>query len=112
MLKTNTPLREKFRGSFPSASPTVIEPGVFSLCSGGVPKRGAFARIPGKSLKHYDSTLGGILNIHEFGEKIVVQYYTGVVVFDYTEIEPPAENLVVDNSGIQVVDNSGNVVIV
>jgi len=112
MLKTNTPQREKFRGSFPSGSPTVMEPGVFSLCSGGVPKRGAFARIPGKTLKYNSLEWGGVINIHEFGQQVVVQYYTGVVVFDIEELEPAPEDLVVDNSENLVIDNSGNTVII
>jgi hypothetical protein len=112
MLKTNTPQKEKFRGSFPSASPTVIEPGVFSLCSGGVPKRGAFARIPGKTLKALSTEWGGVIAINDFGQKIVVQYYTGVVVYDIQEIEPNPANLVVDNSDELVLDNSGNTIIV
>lgn len=98
---------EKFKGSIPSLSPTVQEPGVFSLCSGGVPRHGALGRLPGKSLIGASATLGGVINIMEFGQKVAVQFFNGLVIYDSSEIFPDVEDYVVDNSGNLVVDNFG-----
>lgn len=100
---------EKFAGSAPSNSPTTQESGVFSSCSGGVPVRGAFGRLPGKVLKFF-AGMGGVISIAEFGKKLVVQYFSGVVVFDASEIEPDLDCAVTDNSGNLVYDNFGNIV--
>lgn len=98
---------EKFKGSNPSHSPTILEEGVFSLCSGGVPKHGAFGRLPGKTLKSFDDAMGGVIAISEFGQKVVVQFFAGIRMYDLTELFPNPSNYVYDNEGNLVTDNSG-----
>lgn len=98
---------EYYAGSVPNNSPTVQKTGVFSLCSGGVPNQGAFARLPGKTLRSIGTQTGGAISIYQFGVKIVVQRYTGIEIFDITDLTPTPEDFVYDNEGNQVFDNSG-----
>lgn len=98
---------EKFAGSAPSTSPTVLPRGVFSFCSGGVPSQGAFARLPGKTLRDAGLTTGGAISIYQFGQKIVVQRYVGLEIFELTDLVPTELDYVYDNNGNLVYDNSG-----
>lgn len=98
---------EKFKGSEPSTSPTAIEQGVFSLCSGGVPTQGSFGRIPGKTIRDAGTSTGGAISIYQFGQKVVVQRYNDIEIFDLTELAPNPADYVVDNEGNQVVNNEG-----
>lgn len=97
---------EKYKGSDLSTNPTGLGSGVFSLCRGGVPKNGAFARIAGKTIKAF-ANLGGVISIAEFGRKIVVQYFSGIVIYDARELQPTTTDYVVDNEGNLVYDNFG-----
>lgn len=98
---------EDFQGSVPSVSPTAQKDGVFSLCSGGVPSRGGFLRLPGKSLRDAGIETGGAFSIYQFGQKIVVQRYIGIEIFDLVTLAPNVEDFVYDNEGNLVLDNEG-----
>lgn len=98
---------EDYSGSVPSRSPTAQEEGVFSLCSGGVPQQGAFARIPGKSLRDIGSDKGGAISIYQFGQKVVVQRFVGIEIFNLVDLNPNEADFVYDNDGELVVDNNG-----
>lgn len=100
-------LSEKYAGSAPSISPTLLPQGVFSLCSGGVPANGAFMRLPGKSLRDLGLATGGAISIYQFGQKIVVQRFLGIEIFDLRTLAPNPEDFVYDNEGNQVFDNLG-----
>lgn len=97
---------EGYKGIYPSASPTSAPPGVF-LSVDGVPKQGAFARLPGKTLRDLGITTGGILSIYQFGTLVAVQAYTGLIIFDLLTLTPQPTDLVYDNEGNQVFDNGG-----
>lgn len=98
---------EKYKGQDSSTSPTGLDEGVFSLCRGGVPKNGGFARIPGKTLRDTGLTTGGIITIYQFGNQVVVQTYIGVVIFSITELVPQQADYVVTNEGILVTTKDG-----
>lgn len=106
MIKTNGQT-EDFRGSAPSVSPTAQKAGVFSLCSGGVPVQGSFGRVPGKTLRNAGSANGGAISIFQFGNKIVVQRFSGVEIYDLVELAPNLADYVYDNFGNIIVDNFG-----
>ena len=97
---------EFYAGSEPANSPTAQKVGVFSLCSGGVPINGAFGRIPGKSPLSVGLDTGGAMSIYQFGRKVVVQRYTGIEIFDITEISPQPQDYLYDNEGNLVYNNS------
>lgn len=105
----NTPGEpEDYQGAIPAASPTVQEKGIFSFCSGGVPVAGAFGRLPGKTMRYLGVfTTGGVMSIYDFGKVIVVQVFTGLLVFPTSELAPVGDNFVYDNFGNLVYDNSG-----
>ncbi len=105
MLKTQGQ-SEKYQGSIPSTSPTVLKKGVFSFCSGGVPQQGSLARIAGKSHKAFPN-LGGIISIAEFGKQVVVQSHGGITLYTTRELFPQESQLIYDNEGNLVVDNFG-----
>lgn len=98
---------EDYKGSIPSVSPTAQKEGIFSLCSGGVPQQGAFARMPGKSLREANTERGGVITMYQFGDHVVVQYYTGIEVHPVIVLAPTEDNLVYDNLGNIVYDNLG-----
>lgn len=106
MLKTKSQT-EYYKGSSPNTSLTNQKPGVFSLCSGGVPYHGAFARIPGKTLQAVGDTTGGVFSIYQFGNKIVVQRFVGIEIYDLGVLAPLPADYVYDNEGNLVYDNGG-----
>ena len=106
MLRTQGQF-ENFKGSAPSVSPTALPQGVFSLCSGGVPLQGAFARLPGKNLRDGGFTTGGAISIYQFGKNVVVQRVVGLEIFKLTELTPTLQDYVFDNEGNLVYDNHG-----
>lgn len=106
MLKTPGK-SEDYKGSDPSRSPTAQEDGVFSSCSGGVPSGGALARIPGKSLRDAGLDTGAAISIYQFGQKVVVQRFTGIQIFELVELAPNPTDYVYDNEGFLVTDNEG-----
>lgn len=106
MLETKSQ-SEYYSGSAPSVSVTNQKPGVFSLCSGGVPNHGAFARVPGKTLQSIGNLTGGVFSIYQFGSKIVVQRYVGIEIYDIGALAPLPTDYVYDNEGNSVYDNGG-----
>jgi len=106
MIKTQGQV-EKFAGSMPSVSPVALAPGVFSSIAGGVPSRGGFARIPGKTIKNSGVDSGGTLTIYQLGELVVVQKFTGLQIFNLRELAPNQVDFVYDNLGNLVYDNEG-----
>lgn len=98
---------EYYAGSSPTISPTNQKNGVFSLCSGGVPNQGGFQRIPGKTLQDVGSTTGGVLSIAQMGIFIVVQCYTGLLIFQLSELLPVNNNFIFTNEGVQILNNEG-----
>lgn len=96
-----------FKGSMPSVSPTALAAGVFSLCSGGVPSRGGFSRLPGKTIRNSGVSSGGVISIHQLGELVIIQKFTGVEIFDLRELVPDVQDYVYTNEGILVKDNEG-----
>lgn len=106
MLKT-TGQSQKFKGQNSSVSPTALDFGFFSLCSGGVPQQGAFARLPGKTLRATGADGGGVISIYQFGNKVAVQRYTGIEIYDLRDLAPHVEDYVYDNEGHLVYDNAG-----
>lgn len=99
---------QSYKGSSPSGSPNSLGEGVFSLCSGGVPKQGSFARVPGKVLRETGFQTGGILSIAQLGNLLVIQRYTGIEIIDIINVIPDPENdYTYDNEGFLVVDNFG-----
>lgn len=106
MIETNGQ-SEKFKGSSPSIAPLALPLGIFSLCSGGVPNQGTFAKLPGKTLKDTGSSTGGVISIYSFGTKVVVQKYIGIEIFDLRTLIPRVEDFVYDNESNLVYDNSG-----
>lgn len=98
---------ENYKGSNPSRSPTVQDEGVFSLCSGGVPIRGAFGRIPGKSIRALGDNVGGAITIYQFGLSVVVQRFLGMEIYKLADLNPNATDFVYDNQGNIVDDNFG-----
>lgn len=98
---------EYFKGSFPSASPTALDSGIFSLCSGGVPTQGGLQRIPGKVIRNTGLENGAVISIYQLNTKIVVQTYVGIVIFDLKDIAPNVLDYVYDNEGNLVTDNFG-----
>lgn len=98
---------EDYKGSIPSVSPTAQKEGIFSLCSGGVPQQGAFARMPGKSLREANPERGGVITMYQFGSHIVVQYFTGVEIHPVTILAPTEENFYTDNLGNRYYDDLG-----
>lgn len=97
-----------YKGSSPSGSPNQLQEGVFSLCSGGIPKQGSFARIPGKVLRETGFQTGGIISIAQLGNLVVIQRYTGLEIIDIINVIPnPTDNYTYDNEGFLVVDNFG-----
>lgn len=101
---------QKFKGSNPSISPTITDAGIFFLCSGGTPVRGALARLAGKTLRDNGLLNGAAITIYQLGEKAVVQRNTGLQIYELSELNPSEldfvydsfENLVYDNFGIPV----------
>lgn len=106
MLKT-TGQTGQYKGQNSSVSPTALEIGLFSLCSGGVPSRGAFARVPGKSMRSTGELAGGVISIYQFGGLVVVQRYTGIEIYNLHDLIPHTSDYVLDNEGNLVYDNSG-----
>ncbi len=106
MLKT-TGTSEDYQGSNASRSPTALDEGVFSLCSGGVPAQGAFMRVPGKTIRDVGLTTGAAMSIYQFGTKVVVQRYTGLEIFELSALAPNPTDYVYDNEGNIVTDNEG-----
>ncbi len=98
---------QDFKGQDSSVSPTALDDGLFSLCSGGVPAAGGFARVPGKTLRATGAGGGGVLSIYQFGNKIAVQRYLGVEIYDLRSLVPHVEDYVYDNEGHLVTDNAG-----
>lgn len=98
---------EKFQGSSPSVSPTALGFGVFSLCSGGLPSKGSFGKLQGKTLKSTGALTGGILSIYAFGEKLVVQSFVGIEIINLRDFIPHLADYVYDNEGNLVYDKSG-----
>jgi hypothetical protein len=98
---------EKFKGCIPSLSPGMLQEGIFSLCSGGVPLQGSFGRIPGKYLRDSGSEHGGVISIYQFGKKIAVQRFVGMEIYDITTLAPTEENNLFDSEGNLVYDNEG-----
>lgn len=98
---------EAYKGSSPAGSPTALPDGIFSLCSGGAPIRGAFGRIPGKTLRDKGIDAGAAISIFQFGQKVVVQRWIGLEIYDLTEVSPNEADYVTDNDGRLVYDNSG-----
>lgn len=96
-----------YKGVDASASPTTVEEGIFSFCSGGVPQQGSFARIPGKSLRNSGRATGGVISIYQLQSSIVVQRYSGIEIFDITDLAPNPSDYVRDNEGNLVYDNEG-----
>lgn len=88
-------------------SPTALEAGLFSLCSGGVPSQGSFARLPGKSMRATGAGGGGVISIYQFGAKVAVQRFTGIEIYDLKDLIPHVEDYVYDNEGNLVYDNNG-----
>lgn len=112
MLHTEGQTEKTFAGCSPSASPTVLPEGVFSLCSGGVPSHGAFLRLPGKSIRDVGLTTGTVYSIYQLGEIVVVQTYAGIAIFDLKTLAPNEADYLYDNAGNQVFDNQGVPVVV
>lgn len=106
MLKTEGN-SENYKGSIPSVSPTAQQKGIFSLCSGGVPQQGSFARMPGKSLREANPERGGVITMYQFGINIVVQYFTGIEIHPVTILAPTESDFYTDNSGDQYYDDLG-----
>lgn len=98
---------QDFKGSDGSTSPTVLDDGVFSFCSGGVPQQGSFARIPGKLLRNSGVTTGGVISIYQMGTLVVIQKYIGVEILTTNELIPVQENFITDNEGNLVYDKEG-----
>lgn len=98
MIKTQgTP--EKFKGSVPSVSPTVLSEGVFSFIAGGVPSRGGFARLPGKILRDSGVFAGSTITIYQFGNLVVVQKFNGIELHNVNNLVPSVEDYVYDLNG-------------
>lgn len=96
---------EDFAGSIPSNSPTVQKSGVFSLCSGGVPIRGAFGRLPGKTLRYTGLENGAAISMYQLGSKLVIQRFTGIEIVDLLGVLPV--DYVFDNEGHLIYDSQG-----
>lgn len=106
MLKTSG-ASEQYKGQNSSISPSSLTEGLFSLCSGGVPSGGAFARLPGKSMRDTGILGGGIMSIYQFGNHVVVQRYIGIEIYNLHDLLPQPTDFVKDNEGNLVYDNSG-----
>lgn len=103
-----TPCKPQFyKGVNASASPTTVEEGIFSFCSGGVPQQGSFARVPGKSLRNSGSLTGGVISIYQLSTSIVIQRFTGIEILDIKELAPNSQDFVTDSFGNLVYDNQG-----
>lgn len=98
---------ERFEGIDMSAAPAVLEAGQFSFGVGGVPLQGAFARLPGKTLRDLGITKGGIISIYQFGDNVVVQSYTDLVIYPMPEINPAEGDFVTDTLGAIVKNIAG-----
>lgn len=107
MIASNPHKSEKYKGQDSSQSPTGLDDGVFSLCSGGVPYQGGFRRIPGKTLRNIGLSTGGVISIYQMDTKIVVQSFVGLVILDLKELAPSQDDFVVTNEGNLVYTNEG-----
>lgn len=107
MISTSKSQSEGYKGAYPSGSPTNLPSGSFSSVVNAVPKQGSAARIPGKTFRDLGITTGGILSIYQFGTMVVVQSYTGLILFDLLIVSPTVEDYVYDNEGNLVYDNLG-----
>lgn len=106
MTKT-TGNSEDYKGADPSKSPATQQSGVFSSCSGGYPQQGAFARIPGKTLRAIGDIGGAAISMFQFGSLVVVQRFLGLEIFNLNELAPNPVDYVYDNEGFLVYDNLG-----
>lgn len=106
MLKTPGE-SQYFSGSNPSTSPSILENGIFSLCSGGTPIQGALQRLPGKTIRDNGIAYGGAITIYQLGQKVVVQRFGGLQIYDITEINPAITDFITDNSLFVVTDSYG-----
>jgi hypothetical protein len=95
MIKT-TGQTDKFQGSAPSVSPTALGEGVFSFIGGGVPSRGGFSRLPGKTIRDSGVSAGSAITIYQLGELVVVQRFTGIEIHDLTNLAPSIDDFVYD----------------
>lgn len=104
-----TPGKPQFyKGSSPSGSPNQLAEGVFSLCSGGVPLQGSFARAPGKNLRETGTQYGGAISLAQLGNLVVIQRFNGLEITPIINVIPtPNEDYVYDNEGFLVYDNEG-----
>lgn len=107
MQATTPHTTEYYKGQDSSISPTALESGVFSLCSGGVPKNGGFQRIPGKSIENLGLNTGGVITLYQFGSMVVAQTFMGLLIFSIDELLPKQEDYVIDNAGNLVTTKSG-----
>lgn len=98
---------EEYKGTNAFISPTAQATGVFSLCSGGVPVQGGFGRIPGKTIRDSGVGKGAAISIYQYGQKIVVQRYSGIEIFNLSDLAPNIADYVYDNEGNIVTDSFG-----
>lgn len=99
---------EKFQGSTPSLSPTALSEGVFSLCSGGIPSRGAFLRLQGKTLRDSGVTSGSALSIYQLGNLVVIQKFTGLELHSLANLTASNGDFILDSNN-QIVTNLENI---
>lgn len=98
---------EFYKGSEPSRSPTTQPSGVFGFCNGGIPEKGAFARLPGKTMRDTGIGKGSAITVYQFGQNVVVQRWIGIEIFKIAELAPNELDYVYDNFGNLVYDSFG-----
>ena len=106
MIKTTGEI-VRFEGVDMSTAPAVLEAGQFSFGVGGVPIQGSPARLPGKTLRDLGATKGAIISIYQFGNKIVVQSFVDVTIYDVRELNPSESDFVTDSFGTIVKTSLG-----
>ena len=98
---------QNFAGSNNSTSPSILADGIFTLCSGGTPIQGALQRLPGKTIRDNGEEYGGVISIYQLGQKVVVQRFVGLQIYDMNEINPAEDDFVTDTLLIVVTNNFG-----
>lgn len=107
MIHDKSGVPEFYKGSEPSRSSTILDQGVFGFCQGGIPEHGAFARLPGKTMRDAGTGTGAAITIYQFGSNVVIQRYVGIEIFRIRDLAPSEVDFVFDNEGNIVFDNEG-----